>query len=373
MTHRRFAFRSAALTAGVALLGLALSVDSALAQTATFRLLTFEVGTSGARLGTTRGNGEQEIVDVHNALVYLAKNNAAEIRSLAPIPPDMRSLLEAGPASIAATKTVHDAISKIKASGKFTEQGGPQRVFYPERGIRYLPPITNPSKVFGGAGAYIRKNKDGTPGSYDNVAFPSYFMKPPTSLTGHETEINLEGLLTTGVFEPEMAYIVGRTARNVPVAQAMDYIMGFSILNDVSSRDLPAGQHNSQGSTISKGLDTFSPFGPYITLKEDIPNPQNLAVYGIIDGKRHEWPVPNGNTSFMTFTIAQSLAYISERITLLPGDVVATGVPQPSITFKEGTVGEMVIEGLGTLRNTVVSKPVPGHVIIQPRKAPTSN
>jgi 2-keto-4-pentenoate hydratase/2-oxohepta-3-ene-1,7-dioic acid hydratase in catechol pathway len=372
MKHPRFAFRSVALAAGAAFLGLAFLADSALAQTPTFRLLTFEVGASGPRLGTTRGNGEQEIVDVHNAIVYLVKANAPEVRSLAPIPPDMRSLIEAGPASIAATRTVHDAITKVKASGKFTEQGGPQRVFYPERGVRYLPPVTNPSKVFGGAGAYIRKNKDGTPGAFDNVAFPSYFMKPPTSLTGHESEINLEGLLTKGVFEPEMVYVVGKTARNVPVSQAMDYIVGFSILNDVSSRDLPQGQHTSQGSTISKGLDTFSPFGPYITLKEDVPNPGNLNVYAIIDGKRHEWPVPNGNTSFLTFTIAQSLAYISERITLLPGDVVSTGVPQPSITFTEGTVGEMVIEGLGTLRNTVVSKPVPGHTKFPARKVSPS-
>jgi 2-keto-4-pentenoate hydratase/2-oxohepta-3-ene-1,7-dioic acid hydratase in catechol pathway len=148
--------------------------------------------------------------------------------------------------------------------------------------------------------------------------------------------------------------------------------MGYTIMNDVSSRDLPEGEHNSQGSTFSKGLDSFAPMGPYITLREDVPNAGNLEVYAIIDGKRHEWPVPNGNTSFLTFTIAESLAYISERITLLPGDVVATGVPQPSVTFKVGTVGEMVIEGLGILRNTVVSKPVPGHVIIQPRKVPTS-
>jgi 2-keto-4-pentenoate hydratase/2-oxohepta-3-ene-1,7-dioic acid hydratase in catechol pathway len=372
MKHPRLALLNVALAVAVALVGVAFLADIAVAQTATFRLLTFEVGSSGPRLGTTRGNGEQEIVDVHNAIVYLVKTNAPEARSLAPIPPDMRSLIEMGAASIAATRTVHDAITKVKAGGKFTEPGGSMQVFYPSKGVRYLPPITNPSKVFGGAGAYQRRAKDGTPGAYDAVAFPSYFMKPPTALTGHDTEINLEGLLTNGVFEPELSYIVGKTARNVPASQAMDYIVGYTIMNDVSSRDLPAGEHSSQGSTISKGLDSFAPLGPYLTLREDVPNVGKLDVYAIIDGKRHEWPVPNGNTSFLTFTVAESLAYISERITLLPGDVVATGVPQPSITFKEGTVGEMVIEGLGTLRNRVVSKPVPGHVIIQPRKVTSS-
>jgi 2-keto-4-pentenoate hydratase/2-oxohepta-3-ene-1,7-dioic acid hydratase in catechol pathway len=368
MKKQNVAFRSMALTAAVALAGLVSWTDSGFAQTPTFRLLTFEVGASGTRLGTTRGNGEQEVVDVHNAILQLIKANAPEVSGLAPIPPDMRSLIEAGAPSIAATRTVHDAITRLKASGGFTEPGGSQRVFYPERGITYLPPIINPSKVYGGAGAYIRKNADGTPGTYDNVEYPSFFLKPPSSLTGHDSEINLEGLLTTGVHEPEFAVIIGKTARNVPVAQAMDYVMGYTILNDVSSRDLPEGKHSSQGSNMSKGLDTFSPVGPYITLKEDIPNPHNLEVYALIDGVRHEWPVPNGNTSFLTFTIPESIAYLSERQTLLAGDIVSTGVPQPSVRFQAGETIEIVIEGVGTLRNRVVSKPVPGHVNFPPRK-----
>jgi 2-keto-4-pentenoate hydratase/2-oxohepta-3-ene-1,7-dioic acid hydratase in catechol pathway len=301
------------------------------------------------------------------------RTNASEVRSLAPIPPDMRSLIEAGAPSLAATRTVHDAISRVKARGKFTDPGGAQRVFYPEPSIRYLPPITNPSKVFGGAGAYQRVGVDGKPGAYDNVEYPSFFLKPMSSLTGHKSEINLEGLLTNGVFEVEMAVIIGRTARDVPISQAMDYVVGYSILNDVSSRDLPAGAHSAQGSTMSKGLDTFSPFGPYITLKEDVPNPDNLEIYTIVDGVRHKWTTDNGNTSFLTFKVAEAVAYLSERMTLLPGDVISTGVPEPTATFKVGSVGEMVIERLGTLRNTVVSKPVPGHTRFPARKPRTAS
>ena len=121
---------------------------------------------------------------------------------------------------------------------------------------------------------------------------------------------------------------------------------------------------------MSKGLDTFSPFGPYITLKEDVPDPHKLEVYAVLDGKRHEWPVPNGNTSFLTFTVAENVAYLSERHTLLAGDVIATGVPQPSVQFQEGQLAEIVIEGLGTLRNKVVSKPIPGHKNFPARKVP---
>jgi 2-keto-4-pentenoate hydratase/2-oxohepta-3-ene-1,7-dioic acid hydratase in catechol pathway len=357
-----------------AVVGLVLPANTAFAQAPapTFRLLTFEVGNGGPRLGATRGSGEQEVVDVHNAILELIKAQAPELKGLAPIPPDMLSLIEAGAPSISAVRTVHDAITKLKAGGKFTEPGAAHRVFYPERGITYLPPVLNPSKIYGAAGAYLRKNADGTPGAYDNVEYPSFFMKPPSSMTGHESEIDFDGLLTTGVHEPEMAVIIGKLARDVTVERAMDHVMGYTILNDVSARGLAEGKHQSQGSVISKGLDTFSPVGPYITLKEDVPNVGRLEVYANLDGVRHVWPVPNGNTSFLTFNVAEQIAYLSERHTLLPGDIISTGVPQPTVPLKEGQTVEIVVEGLGVLRNRVVSKPAPGHVKFPARKAPKS-
>ncbi|HXV63006.1 MAG TPA: fumarylacetoacetate hydrolase family protein [Vicinamibacteria bacterium] len=360
------------LVAAVAFLPLMLEVDGSLAQqpgTNTFRLLTFEVGNSGPRLGTTRGDGEQDIVDVHNAVLYLTKTGAPEVSGLAPIPIDMRSLIEAGDASVRSVKTVHDAITRVRASGNFTEPGGAARVFHPPAGVRYLPPIPNPSKVLGGAGAYLRPNPDGTPGNYDNVEFPSFFLKPPSSLTGHNTDINLRGLLTRGVYEPECAVIIKKRAKFVPQSEVMDYVFGFTNFNDVSSRDLPAGEHTSQGSNMSKGLDTFTPLGPYITLAEDVPDPANLEIVATVDGARHEWPHKNGNTKFLTFSLEESISYLSERMTLEPGDVVSTGVPSPSMPFAAGETIEISIGNLGTLRNRVVSEPYPGWSPIQPRKA----
>jgi len=118
---------------------------------------------------------------------------------------------------------------------------------------------------------------------------------------------------------------------------------------------------------MSKSLDSFTPLGPYLTLKEDVPDPNNVDVVGVINGERHIWPVPNGNTSFLTFPVEDIIAYLSERMTLLPGDVIATGVPQPTMTFAAGQVVEVRIGNLGTLRNTVVSVPVAGHTPIAPR------
>jgi 2-keto-4-pentenoate hydratase/2-oxohepta-3-ene-1,7-dioic acid hydratase in catechol pathway len=335
------------------------------AGASTFRLLTFESGTSGPRLGTTRGNGDEDIVDVHNAVLYLLRSGAPEAAKLGYIPIDMRSLVEAGAPSIAAVKNLHQTITALKASGKFQEPGGTHRVFHPPSGVEYHPPLLNPSKIFGLAGNYIRKTPDGKPGAFDFVEYPSAFLKPPSAQIGHNHEINLEGLLTTGVHEPEMAVIIGKRATNVPESQAMDYVMGYTVHNDVSSRDLKQGQHNSQGSTISKGLDTFAPAGPYITLKEDVPNPHNLAISGVVNGK--PWPIPNANTSYLTFNVPQLIAYLSERVTLEAGDIIATGVPGPVMVFEEGDVVELTIGHLGTLRNTVVSKPVPGHKFFPPR------
>jgi 2-keto-4-pentenoate hydratase/2-oxohepta-3-ene-1,7-dioic acid hydratase in catechol pathway len=348
--------------------GRANAAEAAMQQRAatTFRLLTFEVGTSGPRLGTTRGNGTEEIVDVHNAIRYL--KSVGEARAWAPIPIDMLALVEAGGPSIEAVKSVHRAITRVKAGGTFKEPGGNYRVFHAPATVKYLPPILNPSKIFGLAGNYIRRTPEGKPGAFDFVEYPSAFLKPPSAQVGHNTEINLEGLLTTGVHEPEMAIIVAKKATNVPESEAMDYVMGYTVHNDVSSRDLKMGRHSSQGSTISKGLDTFAPTGPYITLKEDVPNPHNLPIVGIVNGK--PWPIPNANTSFLTWTIAQHIAYLSERITLLPGDIIATGVPGPVMVFKEGDVVELTIGHLGTLKSTVVSKPVPGHKIFPPRVVP---
>ncbi len=349
---------------------LALTPATSIAQQGeleTFRLLTFASGTSGPRLGATRGDGEHDIVDIHNAIGALYRIGAPELQDLPPIPIDMRSLIEAGDVPLQATRTIHDTVTRLRADGALAERGGSQRVFYPSSGVEYLPVVPDPSKVMSLAGAYQRRSPDGTPGNYDNVEYPSFFFKSPASLTGHQTDINLWGLLTTGVHEPELAVVIGKTARAVSAAEALDYVVGYTIMNDVSSRDLPQGGHGTQGGSMSKSLDSFTPLGPYLTLKEDVPDPHNLDVAGYVDGELHVWPVPNGNTSFLTFTIGETIAYLSERMTLLPGDIVATGVPQPTLRFAEGQVIEIKIGNLGTLRNRVVSVPIPGHTPIPPR------
>ena len=192
------------------------------------------------------------------------------------------------------------------------------------------------------------------------MEFPSFFFKPPSGLAGHNGVINLWGLLNNGVYEPEFAAIISKRARFVPASEALDYVFGYTNFNDVSSRDLPQGRHASQGSNVGKGLDTFTGVGPYITLKEDVPDPGNLDIVATVNGKLHEWPANNGNTSYLTFTLQESISYLSERMTLEPGDIVSTGVPSPSMPFAVGETIEITIGTLGPCGAGSSPNPTPG-------------
>ena len=314
--------------------------------TAIFRLVTFEVN-GDMRLGATAGDGEADILDVHNGIRWLIQSGAPEAQSLPYIPADMRSLIEAGPRSIAAVRQVYQTLAARKASGALKEPGGRTRVFHPSTSVKLLAPVTNPSKIYGLAGNYPRE------GDLANPKFPSAFFKSPMSLANPGDVIDLAALVTTGVHEPEMSFVIGRRAKSVPESQVFDYIVGYTICNDVSARNLEQGAHPTQGATFTKGLDTFSPCGPFLTLKEDVPDPHNLAIEARINGKPS--PMPNSNTKFLTFKIPQIVAYISRRMTLLPGDVIQSGVPAPVVPLKAGDTIEITIDRLGTLRNRVAA------------------
>jgi 2-keto-4-pentenoate hydratase/2-oxohepta-3-ene-1,7-dioic acid hydratase in catechol pathway len=311
----------------------------------TFRLATFTVS-GDMRLGATTGNGENDILDIHNGIRWLIQNNAPEAQNLPYIPADMKSLVEVGPKATAAIRQVYQALASRKANGAFKEPGGSNRVFHPSTAVKFLSPITNPSKIYGFAGNYPRE------GDLANPQFPSSFFKSVASIAGHEDVIDFNGLMTRGVHEPELSLIISKRGKNIPASQAMSYIYGYMICNDVSARDLPQGKHTMQGGTFDKGLDTFSPCGPFLTLAEDVKDPQGLAIEARVNGKPA--PMPNSNTRYMTFKIPQIIEYISGRMTLEPGDVFQTGVPAPVVPMAIGDTIEITIEGLGTLRNHVV-------------------
>lgn len=334
-----------------------------------FHLLTFQT-TGEMRLGATEGDGQKEIVDIHNAILALKGINASEVANLTYIPADMRSLIEVGDAAVNGVKTVYRAALAHKADGSLVDPGGEYRVFHPRTAVHIRTPIPNPHKIFGIAGNYFRPGQpmenpaplerttqEGL-GRESDRGRPSPFLKSVAALCGPEDEIVMTDLLLDGypsTHEAEFAYVIGKRAKNVSAADAMDYVLGYTIHNDVSGRTLQTGASGSEGSSMTKGMDTFAPTGPYITLKEDVPDPYNLKIETILNGE--VFPMENAHTSYMRHKIPAQIELISHIMTLEPGDIVSTGVPMPTAQLEAGDTVEVRIERLGTLRNYVVKFP----------------
>jgi len=173
---------------------------------------------------------------------------------------------------------------------------------------------------------------------------PKIFIKPSTALIGPFDSIVLPGSSQRVDYEAELAFVVKRRAKNVDIEHAGDYILGYSCFNDVTARDLQ--QIDGQW-TRAKSFDTFAPLGPVVDTDVD---PHALEISLRINGELKQ----KSNTSNLIFGPEQLLSFISSVMTLLPGDVIATGTPSGVGPLKRGDVVEVTIEGIGSLVNRVV-------------------
>lgn len=172
---------------------------------------------------------------------------------------------------------------------------------------------------------------------------PLCFLKPSTSVIGPEAAIALPAQSREVSFEGELAVVIGRPCRDVAAEQASSVILGYSIANDVTARDL---QKTDGQWARAKGFDTFCPLGPWIETELD---PNGLSIRTEVDGELRQ----DGNTADMVFTIGELIEWISAAMTLLPGDVILTGTPQGVGLLQDGQRVTIEIEGIGTLSNPV--------------------
>jgi 2-keto-4-pentenoate hydratase/2-oxohepta-3-ene-1,7-dioic acid hydratase in catechol pathway len=177
-------------------------------------------------------------------------------------------------------------------------------------------------------------------------AEPLLFMKPSTSVIGPDEDIVYPEMSRRLDYEAELAIVIGKTARHVREEDFRDYVLGYTCINDVTARDL---QKKDGQFTRSKSFDTFSPLGPWI--ETEIANPDNLTVEAFLNGERRQ----HGNTRDMVFGVAALVSFISGIMTLLPGDVIATGTPAGIGPMQPGDVVEVKLEGIGALRNRLVA------------------
>jgi 2-keto-4-pentenoate hydratase/2-oxohepta-3-ene-1,7-dioic acid hydratase in catechol pathway len=225
------------------------------------------------------------------------------------------------------------------------------RIAPPTDAIEFLPPVF-PGKILAIGRNYVDHAIEG--GAAPPTA-PLIFTKLPNSLNAHGQPVVLHSISRQIDYEAELAVVIGRRCSRVGEEEALAHVFGYTLVNDVSARDLQFGD----GQWVrGKGLDGFAPLGPYVTTRDEVADVQSLNIQGRLNGE----VMQSSNTSKMIFGVAHLVSYISQAITLEPGDVIATGTPegvgvfrQPPVLLKDGDVFEVEVEGLGTLRNTFVA------------------
>ena len=186
---------------------------------------------------------------------------------------------------------------------------------------------------------------------------PVVFMKAISALSGPNDDVILPTGSTKGDWEVELAVVIGKETKNVSEEQAMEYVAGYTICNDVSEREWQL-EHGSQWSK-GKSFDTFAPVGPWLVTPDDVSDPHNLAMWLDLNGKRMQ----TGNTNTMIFRIEKLISYLSYFVTLQPGDIISTGTPpgvgmgiKPEPVFLSvNDVMTLGIDGLGEQKQTVIS------------------
>jgi 2-keto-4-pentenoate hydratase/2-oxohepta-3-ene-1,7-dioic acid hydratase in catechol pathway len=208
--------------------------------------------------------------------------------------------------------------------------------------VRLLAPCV-PSKIVA-LGLNYRLHAEETKMQLPSV--PLIFLKPSTAVIGPEDKILLPRDSRRVDYEGELGVVIARKAKDVPKDRVADYILGYTCVNDVTERHV---QEEDKQWTRAKGYDTFAPIGPWIETDVE-PNDLRLETY--LNGELRQ----SARTSELIFGVAELVSFISGVMTLLPGDVIATGTPSGIGRMKSGDVVEVRIEGIGTLRNSVVAQ-----------------
>lgn len=298
------------------------------------KLLTYKTQDIEPRLGFIHNN---QVIDMEDF---------GEISNF-PLPNDMLELIDMG-------FEIIPEISEIIAE---TPENFFEEIAYEMNEVTILAPIEKPRKNIIGIGLNYTEHVAESARTLDTTGKlptkPIIFSKPPTTVTATNTEIIKNTKLTSQLdWECELAVVVSKKGKYVTKENAMDYVFGYTVINDISARDC-----RREGQWIvSKGQDTFAPMGPYLVTKDEIENPHNLNLSLKVNGVEKQ----NSNTKFMLFNINDLIEDLSIVFTLEAGDIIATGTPagvgagrNPQEWMHDGDVVEATVEGIGTIVNTI--------------------
>jgi 2-keto-4-pentenoate hydratase/2-oxohepta-3-ene-1,7-dioic acid hydratase in catechol pathway len=266
---------------------------------------------------------------------------ASAVHDFGDQPSTVRALLEGG------QTTVEKAVS---AAHQQLEAGAQNSLAFDD--LQVGPPVPDPDKIIC-LGLNYADHAAETHAATPEV--PILFAKYRNSLVGPRDEIILPSFSEQVDYEAELAVVIGRTCKDVAAEDALQYVAGYTIMNDVSARDwqMRTGQWLS-----GKAIDTFGPMGPGIVPASEIPDPQALKLYARVNGQ----VLQDGTTADMIFSVAKSIEFISTVMTLVPGDIISTGTPagvgmgrKPPLYLKAGDVVEIEVEHIGSIVNPVVA------------------
>ena len=298
------------------------------------KLLTYKTQDTEPRLGFIHNN---QVIDMQDF---------GEISNF-PLPNDMLELIDMG----------FEIIPEITEMIAETPENFFEEIAYEMNEVTILAPIEKPRKNIIGIGLNYTEHVAESARTLDTTGKlptkPIIFSKPPTTVIATNTEIIKNTKLTSQLdWECELAVIISKKGKYVPKSEALDYVFGYTVINDISARDC-----RREGQWIvSKGQDTFAPMGPVIVTKDEIENPHNLNLSLKVNGVEKQ----NSNTKFMLFNINDLIEDLSTVFTLEAGDIIATGTPagvgagrDPQEWMYDGDVVEATVEGIGTIVNTI--------------------
>ena len=299
------------------------------------RLVTYRLREAEARLGVL---SDGLVIDA----AWLGAAAGLEI------PATMLGLIDAGPMAL---ELLRELVENSNPRALATAS-------VPESSVTLLAPIPRPRKNIFGIGLNYTEHVAESARALDTAnelpQEPVIFSKPPSSVVSATDPIPHDETVTKQMdWETELAVVIGRGARRVAAEDALDYVFGYTIINDISARDCRrAGQW-----IVSKGQPGFAPMGPCIVTADEIPDPQNLNLSTKVNGVEKQ----NANTRLMLFPVAQLIADLSRVLGLDPGDIIATGTPagvgagrNPQEWMWPGDVVESSIEMIGAMRNPIV-------------------
>lgn len=250
---------------------------------------------------------------------------------------------------------IHEGEAGLETARRTLATGRP----LPLAGTCFAPPIPEPRRnIFCLGWNYAEHSREAAVSRGKEVKLPTrpiFFTKATTAVLGHEGIIPAHAAVTSQLdWETELGVVLGQGGADIPPERALEHVFGYTVINDVSARDVQVG-HGGQFFK-GKSLDGTCPMGPWIVTRDEVPDPQALALRSRVNGVAKQ----DGRTCDMIFGVATVLDWLSRGMTLLPGDIVATGTPAgvgfartPPEFLHPGDVVECEVEGIGILRNTV--------------------